>query len=181
MYKQTSRRVALCGILAAMMIVVMLFGTMLPLTTYACPALAGVISIPVLWEFGAPTGGVLYAAVSILSLLLTPDKEAALLFVLLLGWYPILRSKLQHLRRKPLRIFLKLVIFNLALCLVYTLLLFVFISPDLQAEAAGYTLPLLVGTLILGNVTFLVYDLLLARVSDLYVYRLRPKLFSTHP
>ena len=36
------------------------------------------------------------------------------------------------------------------------------------------------GTLVLGNVTFFVYDLLLARVSNLYVYRLRPKLFSSH-
>lgn len=180
MRKQTSRRVALCGVLAAMMIVVMLLGTIIPLSTYACPALAGVISIPVIWEFGAPTGGLLYAAVSILSLLLTPDKEAALLFALLLGWYPILRPKLQHLRQRPLRIILKLVIFNLAICLVYALLLFVFTSPDLQAEAAGYTLPLLMGTLVLGNVTFFVYDLLLARVSNLYVYRLRPKLFSSH-
>ena len=60
------------------------------------------------------------------------------------------------------------------------MLLFVFTSPDLQAEAAGYTLPLLMGTLVLGNVTFFVYDLLLARVSNLYVYRLRPKLFSSH-
>ena len=35
MRKQTSRRVALCGVLAAMMIVVMLLGTMIPLSTYA--------------------------------------------------------------------------------------------------------------------------------------------------
>ena len=104
----------------------------------------------------------------------------AVLFALLLGWYPILRPKLQHLRQRPLRIILKLVIFNLAICLVYALLLFVFTSPDLQAEATGYTLPLLMGTLVLGNVTFFVYDLLLARVSNLYVYRLRPKLFSSH-
>ena len=31
--------------------------------------------------------------------------------------------------------------------------------------------------LLLGNVTFLLYDLMLARMTDLYVYRLRPKLF----
>ncbi len=34
--------------------------------------------------------------------------------------------------------------------------------------------------LVLGNVAFLIYDVLLARISDLYVYRLRPKLFPRH-
>ena len=34
--------------------------------------------------------------------------------------------------------------------------------------------------LLLGNVTFLLYDVLLGRIGDLYVYRLRPKLFPHH-
>ena len=56
MPNKTSGRVALCGVLAALMLVVMLFGTMIPLSTYACPALAGAISIPVIWELGAKPG-----------------------------------------------------------------------------------------------------------------------------
>ncbi len=177
MPNKTSGRVALCGVLAALMLVVMLFGTMLPLSTYACPALAGAISIPVIWELGTKPGCLLYLAVSILSLLLAPDKEAALLFLFLLGWYPILRPKLQHLKKKPARVVVKLILFNLAICLVYALLLFVLTTPDLQAEAARWTGPLLAGMLLLGNVTFLLYDLMLSRVTDLYVYRLRAKLF----
>lgn len=177
MLNKTSGRVALCGVLAALMLVVMLFGTMIPLSTYACPALAGAISIPVIWELGAKPGCLLYLAVSILSLFMSPDKEAAFLFLFLLGWYPILRPKLQHLTKKPVRVVVKLAIFNLAICLVYALLLFVLTMPDLQAEAAHWTGLLLSGMLLLGNVTFLLYDLMLSRMTDLYVYRLRPKLF----
>ena len=39
---------------------------------------------------------------------------------------------------------------------------------------------MLAGMLALGNLTFLIYDLLLARLTDRYVMQLRPKLFS-HP
>lgn len=177
MPNKTSGRVALCGILAALMLVIMLFGTMIPLSTYACPALAGAISIPVIWELGTKPGCLLYLAVSILSLFMAPDKEAAFLFVFLLGWYPILRPKLQHLTKKPVRVIVKLMIFNLAICLVYAWMLFVLTMPELQAEAADWTGILLAGMLLLGNATFLLYDLMLARMTDLYVYQLRRKLF----
>ena len=173
-----SFRVAFCGVMTALMAVVMLLGTMIPLSTYVCPALAGALLIPALWELGPGAGWLIYGGVSVLSLLLAPDKEAALLYVLLLGWYPIVRPKLQHLRLRPVRVLCKLLLFNAALCACYGLLLFVLVSPDLQREAAEWTLPLLCGILSLGNITFLIYDLALARLTDRYVIRLRPKLFS---
>ena len=173
-------RVAFCGVMAGLMAAVMLLGTLIPMSTYLCPMIAGALAVPVVWEMGAGSGWLLYAAVSALSLILAPDKEAALLYVLLLGWYPVLRPTLMHIRNKPLRIFLKLLLFNAAVCAVYLLLLFVFVSPDLTAETSEWTGPFLAGMLLLGNFTFLIYDLLLARLTDRYVTRLRPKLF-THP
>lgn len=181
MDNRRSIRVAFGGMAAALMLVTMLLGTLVPMSTYVCPALAGAIAVPVVWELGERTGWMLYAVVSALSLLLAPDKEAALLYILLLGWYPVLRPRVQHIRKKPLRAILKFIIFNAAIFAVYALLLFVFVSPDQQAEAADWTGWLLMGMLALGNVTFFIYDLVLARLPDFYVTKLRPKLFSrTH-
>lgn len=59
------------------MIAVRLLGTMIPTTTYICPALAGVLLLPVVWEFGFRTGALLYLAVALLSLILSPNKEAS--------------------------------------------------------------------------------------------------------
>ena len=173
-------RVAFCGVMVGAMAALMLVGTLIPLSTYIAPMLAGALAVPVVWELGAGSGWLLYAAVSLLSLFLAPDKEAALLYVLLLGWYPVLRPKLQHITRRPLRLAAKLVLFNAAICAVYALLLFVFVSPDLQTEAETWTGPLLAGMLVLGNGTFLLYDQVLARLTDRYVTKRRPKLFS-HP
>ena len=86
MRNQASRKMALCGITAALMMVVMMLGSILPLSTYSTPMLAGALLIPILWEMGPKMGGLVYLAVSILSILMAPDKEAVFLFVFLLGW-----------------------------------------------------------------------------------------------
>ena len=180
MRNQASRKTALCGITAALMIVVMMMGSLLPLATYACPMLAGALIIPIVWEMGSRTGGLVYLAVSLLSILMAPDKEAVFLFVFLLGWYPIARPKLQHIRNKVVRWIVKLVLCNLAAVLTYTFLLFVLTMPDLQAEFADWTILFLAGFLLLGNVTLVLYDMVLGRLGDFYVRKIRPKLFSTH-
>lgn len=175
----SSRCMAFCGVLTALMLVIMLLGTLIPASSYTCPGLAGILLIPVLWEFGTKPGCLVYLAVSLLSLFLCPDKEAAVFFVFLLGWYPLLRPRLQHLKRKPLRVLVRLVLFNLSTVLSYVLLLFV-LMPEAQEEFFRDGWPLLAATLLLGNVTFLLYDYALARVTDFYVYRMRPKLFPRH-
>ena len=114
---------------------------------------------------------------ALLAFFLAPDKEAALCFVLLFGWYPVARPKLQHIRQKPVRLVVKLALFNAALLAIYALLLFVFVMPDLQQEAQSWTALLLVAFFVLGNISFLLYDVVLGRIADLYVRRLRPKLF----
>ena len=180
MRNQASRRIALCGITAALMLVIMMLGSILPLSTYSAPMLTGALLIPILWEMGIRMGGLVYLAVSILSVIMAPDKEAVFLFVFLLGWYPIARPKLQHIKAKPLRWAVKLMLFNLAAILTYVFLLFVLTMPDLQAEFADWTILFLAGFLLLGNVTFVLYDMVLGRLGDFYITRIRPKLFSTH-
>lgn len=177
MRNRTSFRVALCGVLAALMTAVMLLGTLIPGTTYLCPALAGAFLLPVLWELGVRAGGLVFLAVSLLSLFLAPDKQAALFFVLLFGWYPLLRPSLQRLRQKVIRWVVKFLLFNLALVAIALVTVFVLGLPLFGPEEQGGTTLVLLGTLVLGNVAFVLYDILLGRLGDLYVMRLRPKLF----
>lgn len=180
MRNRQSFSVAFCGVLTGLMVAVMLLGTLIPSATYLCPALAGILLIPVVWELGGKAGGLVFAAVSLLSLFLAPDKEAAVFFVLLFGWYPLLRPKLQHLRKLPLRWLVKLVLFNLALAAIAAVTFFVLGLPLFDEQAQVAESLLLAGMLVLGNVAFVIYDILLGRVGDLYVMRLRPKLFPRH-
>ena len=51
--KRPAYAVALCGVLAAVAVAVMALGTVIPVGTFCCPALAGLLLVPVLDLFGA--------------------------------------------------------------------------------------------------------------------------------
>ena len=94
--RRQSRKAALCGMMAALTVVILCLGGMIPLATFACPILAMLCLIPAVCEYGPGTALILYGAASILALLLGPDKEIALLYAFL-GWYPALRPRLDSI------------------------------------------------------------------------------------
>lgn len=174
---QKSMSIAFCGLLAALMIVTMLLGNVLPLTTVLCPAVAGFFLLPALRECGFSHSLMLFLAVSILSLLLLPDKESALLFSLLLGLYPLFRTSINRISPAPLRVITKFLFCNLMFAAIYILLIFVFAPTVFAAEFSSYG-TLTIGFLILlGNLGFFLYDVCLGRISFLYEYKLRNQLF----
>lgn len=179
MKNSKSRQMAICGLLGAVMLVMMLLGPMIPLSTFTCPGLAGVLLIAASRECGAAAARTLYGTVSILSLFLCPDKESAIIFVLLLGHYPLTRPLLERIRPRPLQWATKLVVFNLCIVIAYAILFFV-LAPGLFAEQfSTYTKWMVAGLLVMGNVTFILYDYFLKHILILYEFKLRPKLFSS--
>ena len=76
--KQSSKT-AFGGILTALSVVLMFLTGVIPFLTFALPALAGALLILIVTEIGSKWALCVYAAVSILSLLVVADKEAAML------------------------------------------------------------------------------------------------------
>ena len=161
-----TRQIALGGVLAALAVVILLLGGIIPIGTYIAPMLASMPLIVLLTEL--PRGLCLgwYAIVAILGVTLCPDKETAFVFVFL-GWYPIARPALDRLPRLP-RIAAKLLIFNLAVAALYALLILVFRLEALVQEAKETGFAMLLVLVVLGNLTFLFYDVLLNRLTALY-------------
>ena len=98
--KQTSK-VALCGVLSALSVMLMLL-TVIPIATYALPAMAGAVLIPIVVEAGPRWGWMSYAAVALLCLLIGPEPEAKVLFVTFFGYYPVLKAQLERLHKRCL-------------------------------------------------------------------------------
>ena len=111
-----------------------------------------------LQSYGIYGSGAWYGAVAFLSLLLAPDKEAAAIF-LFLGYYPIIKPKLDKLR---FGMVWKLLLFNTAVAVMYWLLLAVFGMIELLAEYREMGTVLLGVALVLGNVTFWLIDRILS-------------------
>jgi len=176
-FHRRSRAMALCGVLAALATVVLSFGSLIPFSTFCCPILAMLCSVPVVEEYGRKSALTFYLAVSVLALLLAADKEMALLFAFL-GWYPALRPALE--RRIPGRILpllAKLAIFAAAIGTMYPLAIFVLGMTQLAEEYTAEGKVVLAITVLLGCVVWLLCDKVLGRFSLLYRKKWRAKLF----
>lgn len=148
---------ALGGIFAALAVVIMCMGGLIPVATFICPACCMLLLTLVHHRCGTRVAWAWYGAVAILSLLMGPDKEAAAVFVFI-GSYPIYKPKMDTL---PLRWLWKLLYFNVVILLMYWLLLNVFGMAELMEEFAEMGTVLTVVTLLMGNVTFVMLDRLL--------------------
>ena len=157
MRHNSAKNMALGGVMAALALVVMCLGGLIPLATYVCPMFCAVLLMVVLKLTGRRVAWAWYGAVSILSLLLGPDKEAAAVFVFL-GYYPILKPWLD---KRKLAILWKLVLFNAAIFAMYSLLIYVFGLAEVAAEFEELGMVLTAVTLILGNATLFMMDVLL--------------------
>ena len=151
--------IALGGILAALAVVLMSMGTMIPIATYVCPMLCALLLQVILKICGKKIAWGWYGAVSILSLLMAPDKEAAAVF-LALGNYPILKPELD---RKQGKLFWKLLYFNAVILVTYWILMHLFGFHQLTAEFQESGIVLTALLLILGNMTFFLLDKLLEK------------------
>ena len=143
--------------LAAVAVVLMSIGTILPVATYAAPLLCILVGQTVLKLCGSRIAWAWFGTVSTLSLLLAPDKEAAAVFAVL-GYYPIVKPKLDRRKGKWLW---KGLLFNGSILLLYWILLKVIGIHQLVSDFEGMGIAMYAVLLTLGNITFLLLDRLL--------------------
>lgn len=154
-------RIALGGMLAALAVVIMNLVGMIPVATFVCPMLCMMILTLVLRFCGKRIGWAWYGAVAILSALLSPDKEAAAIFVFI-GYYPLLKPSLDKMRLGGL---LKLLLFNAAILVMYWLLINLFGLAQIAQEYRELGLLMTIFMLVTGNLIFLMLDRILARLA----------------
>ena len=183
--RKQSGKVAFCGMMVALSVALMLTGGLVPIATYCAPMLGGILLLPIMLEYGRKTAWTAYIATSLIVLTLGVDKEAAF-FYLFLGYYPIIKWNIEKIGKKPLRLALKLVVFNAAIFLMYAILGFVLHMDAVVAEFTEmgawllFLFAVLMATLFLPqvvlNFSLLLYDRLLVPLTAIYINKLRPRL-----
>ncbi len=143
--------------MAALAVAIMSVGGLIPVATYVCPVFCALILQLVYNVCGKRIAWAWYSAVGILSLLLSPDKEAAATFVFL-GYYPIVKPQLDQ---KKCNWLYKILLFNGSIFLMYWLLLKVLGISELSAEFQELGTIMLIIILVLGNITFILLDVVL--------------------
>ena len=167
-----SRKVAFCGIISALALVLMLTAYF-PYLLFAIPAMAGALLMLIVEEVNKKWALGAYAAVALLSLLIC-EKEASLLFVFFFGVYPIIKSSIEKCRSRVLEYILKYLFFNATILIAYVFIIFVFgISMEVIEGLGAYTYLVL---LALGNIVFIIYDIALSRLITGYIEKLQPRI-----
>ncbi len=165
-----SKKIALSGVFGALSLTLMLFGSIMPLSSYLAPALSGCMLIPIAYEFNKKSALVMFFAISILAVLIVPDRECAFLFLAFLGWYPIFKISFDSIKNKVLAVVLKFVVFNVSIALMYYFVLFIFPIQAIVSSFNGLENYFFAILIIMANVTFFIYDIALKRLVFTYIH-----------
>lgn len=161
---------ALGGIISALSVFIMFLSGIFPFMMYVIPMMCGPILIITIREAELKWSFFIYCAVSVLSLLVVADKEAAVMYTFFFGLFPVVKELLDtRVSNKIICFLLKLIFFNVSVFLAYLLLTFVLGIPIEEMEEFGkFTYLVLLG---MGNLIFLMYDNILGSLNYLYMHR----------
>lgn len=165
MKKQTGY-ITFSAMMAALAVLLMLV-SYFPYLTYTVPAFAALFIMVAVIECGLKWATLSYLSAAIITLILA-EAEAAVLFVCFFGFYPIIKVLLERIKIKPLKITVKLAVFNASVLLVY---LVVMRLMGIDDGFEGYGKYMAYAALVVGNGVFLIYDSALVRLSYWYYYK----------
>lgn len=160
------RRLAFCGVFAALTIVMLYIGglTVLDLSVLM---LCSFITILVAIETGTRACVIYSAATSVLALILLPSKLYAVEYALFSAAYPLLRPLIERLGRLS---------FVLKIAALDAMLLGCVLLGQYAFNMGEEFYSLGAVTMLVGTVFFILYDILLGRVITFYFARLRGKI-----
>ena len=85
-----------------------------------------------------------------------------------------MKSVIERIGKKPVEWVIKLAVFNAAIVAAYAVLMKLMVPAEVAEEFGDIGIPVL---LLLGNITFIVYDIALTRMITLYLIKIRDKIF----
>lgn len=173
---KAGKYIAFSGILTALAVVAMLLGSYFTVAAYALTGVASFLVYVVRVECDLRHGVASYVCICILGILFVPYKEIVWLFLLLAGYYPLLKNKLDTIRFPVLRVAVKLLLCNVTMVFVFYSTVKLIYNGEMLPEYAQYAKLLAVGFVILGDAAFLCFDFALGKILRFYRQFFSPKL-----
>ena len=163
---RSSFKIAFPAILGALSLVLIYIGSAAPSGNWGIVAVAGLLPAAAVISVGWKSGALCWAGTSLLALILVPSKLCALMYAVLFGLYPLVKSWIERIGKKMPEYLLKLVFFNAAFTVIYV---------SMKAAVLGSLPSTLSAVRILypvGNVVFLMYDFGFSRLISFYIARI---------
>jgi len=163
--RRRTKNLALASILCALGVVLLLLSSVVEVLDLTLCAFASFLVALTVIELGSFWPYLVYLVTGVLSALLVPNKFAAVVYILFAGIYPIFKEMFERLHY-VITWLLKFSFFNMALLLVVLFSVYI-----LHLEDTGMAYK--ISVMLLGNGAFLLYDIALSKIIQLYIIKLR--------
>lgn len=150
------------AIFSAAAVAILYLASVFPSGRLALVAIAGLSGVLAIIHCGWKWAVGVYFVSCILGLLLSPNKSNALFYLLFFGYYPALKSPIEHCRNKIVEWILKILLFNIIFCISW------FLLRSLLLDGISIQLSILL-LWICCNFVFIIYDIGLSQLIQMYV------------
>lgn len=171
-----SYKTALGGIISSLCLLCMFMTGVLPVLYITLPMAAGILMMIMSIEVDSKWAFLTFLSTSILSLFISFDKEAALLYILLFGHYPIIKKYLDKISPSIIRIIVKIILFNICIATETVLTIKLLGSDEFFREMIKKGMIWIIIYFVGINFVCLSYDYCLKGLVIAYNKRLKPKL-----
>ena len=163
MKNSNAKKIAVCSILSALAVVLLFVSSLVVVGFFAGALFASIALVIITVEYGKGPAFASYCVISALSLMLLPEKDAAIVFICF-AWYAILRDSLKK-GPKAIQIIIKIVCYALAVSVMLWITIKILgleISYILQFKYAY------IGVLLAGLFVFFLLDPVFKRCERLW-------------
>lgn len=171
-----SYKIALGGIISSLCIICMFLTGVMPILYILLPMIAGILIMIMTVEVNSRWAFLTYLSTSLISVIITFDKESTLFYILLFGHYPIIKKYIDLIKNKLLRIIIKALIFNTCIISISFLTIHLLCMTEFYDEL--FEKGPIVIFLLLGVMNFIcmAYDISLNGIFETYCSSLKPRL-----
>ncbi len=163
-----TKKLTTSAIMSALTLVCLFGSVYLPTGRIALLALTSMCILVTVARCGARYGWLQYAATSFLALLLIPFKFQVLMFIAILGYYPMLKLHIEGIRKIWLEWLVKIMFFTALLIVVYFLVKFVLLRYISLGAIFNVVLAHATVVVIAAEIIFVIYDYLLSFFARYY-------------
>ncbi|NTV89903.1 MAG: hypothetical protein HGA22_06020 [Clostridiales bacterium] len=165
----SAKKIALGGILGALVLICLFFAVTLPTSRISLYALASFFVSVIIIEAGISTGWLFYVSTGLLSFVILPDKVGIIPYLVFFGLYGIVKYYIEKLDSIILEYVLKLVYFNACLVAAIFLIRNFFVT-DITVNLPWWIV------IVLLEVVFVIYDYVYTLFVAYFREKIKPKL-----
>lgn len=171
-----TRKLAFSSIMTALTVVCLYGSVVLPTGRIALLAVTSLCVLITVAQFGTRYALIQYVATTLIGSLLVPFKAQVILFAAFLGYYPIIKSYIEHLSSIFLEWLVKILFFSAVLIVTYFLLKYVLLPYISFGAIFDYVFSHLIIVAVIAEIVFILYDYILSMLASYYVNVIQKRL-----